>query len=510
MAARPRIAKLGASLGLCALLAAAGAAASGSLPELLERNDRAAALAAIGNGGDVNERSADGTTALHWAVHQGDLELVKQLLAHGADPNTRNDYGSTPISEAGVEGDFGIVKALLDGGADAGSPNAEGQTVLMVVARTGHVETAKLLLDHGADPNAREEWGEQTALMWAASQQQPGMIRVLLEHGAAVDARAREQNWQRKVTAEPRIKFMQNGGFTALLYAAREGCGECVKALVAGGADINLADPDGMTPLVLALYNRNFDTAGVLVEQGADVNQWDWWGRGPLYMAIELNQIPASRRGDLPSADRLSGLDVARMLLERGARVNMRLREQPPLRNEPGDRGFVDGTPDTLVINTGATALHPAAKASDDAAIKLLLEHGADPSVPNVFGITPVMAAAGVGHLYGIFKPYPTIGRFKTGAQAVATMKLLVAAGASLDVRSQQVAAEFQKKPLAGLTPAHGAAREGWSEVIQYLHDAGADIDAKTTSPDQSTPRDLAAAKGHDETVALIDKLLAR
>ena len=88
----------------------------------------------------------------------------------------------------------------------------------------------------------------------------------------------------------------------------------------------------------------------------------------------------------------------------------MRLSEQPPLRNEPGDRGFVDGTPDTLVINTGATALHPAAKASDDAAIKLLLEHGADPSVSNVFGITPVMAAAGVGHLYGIFKPTPRSG----------------------------------------------------------------------------------------------------
>jgi ankyrin repeat protein len=303
---------------------------------------------------------------------------------------------------------------------------------------------------------------------------------------------------------------MMNGGFTPLLYAAREGCGECVKRLVAGGADIDLSDPDGMTPLVLALYNRNFDTAGVLIEQGADINQWDWWGRGPLYMAIELNQVPASRRGDLPAADKLTGLDVARMLLEHGARVNMRLREQPPLRNDPGDRGFVDGTPDTLVVNTGATALHPAAKASDDAAVKLLLEYHADVSIANVFGITPVMAAAGVGHMYGIFKTSPTIGRFKTGAQAVETMKLLIAAGATLDVRSRELAAEFQKKPMAGLTPAHGAALQGWSEVIQYLHDAGAPLDEKTTSPDGSTPRDLAVAKDKAETVALIDKLLAK
>lgn len=508
MPVRPRVSKLAASLGLCALLCAAGSLAA-TLPELVERNERAAALAAIREGGDVNERSADGTTALHWAVHRGDLELVKQLLARGADANARNDYDSTPLSEAAVEGDSGIVKALLDAGADANAANAEGETALMVVARTGRVDTARLLLERGANPNAHEEWGGQTALMWAASERQPAMIRVLIEHGAAVDQFGREHVWERKVTAEPRIKMLQKGGFTPLLYAAREGCGECARELVAGGADIDLSDPDGMTPLVLALYNRNFDTAGTLIELGADVNQWDWWGRGPLYMAIELNQVPASRYGDLPSSDTLSGLDVARMLLERGARVNMRLRNQPPLRNDPGDRGFVDGTPDAMVINTGATALHPAAKASDDAAVKLLLEHGADVSIANVFGITPVMAAAGVGHLYGIFKPTPTIGRYKTGAQAVETMQLLVAAGASLDVRSGVLSAEFQRKPMAGLTPAHGAAQQGWNEVLQYLHDQGAALDTKTTTPDQSTPRDLALAREHGETVELLDRLLA-
>lgn len=507
MPMRPRLLRLAASVGLSAVLCAASALAT-TLPELVERNERAAALAAIREGADVNERSADGTTALHWAVHRGDLELVKQLLARGADANARNDYDATPLSEAAVEGDSGIVKALLDAGADANATNAEGETALMVVARTGRVDSARLLLEHGANPNAHEEWGGQSALMWAASERQPAMIRVLIEHGAAVNVHGREHDWQRKVTAEPRIKMLQKGGFTPLLYAAREACGECARELVAGGADIDLSDPDGMTPLVLALYNRNFDTAGTLIELGADVNQWDWWGRGPLYMAIELNQVPASRYGDLPSSDVLSGLDIARMLLERGARVNMRLRNQPPLRNDPGDRGFVDGTPDAMVINTGATPLHAAAKASDDAAVRLLLEHGADVSIANVFGITPVMAAAGVGHLYGIFKPTPIIGRYKTGAQAVETMKLLVAAGADLDVRTRELGAEFQRKPLAGLTPAHGAAQQGWNEVLQYLHDQGAPLDAKTTSADQSTPRDLALAKEHGATVELLDRLL--
>ena len=263
-----------------------------------------------------------------------------------------------------------------------------------------------------------------------------------------------------------------------------------------GGADIDLADPDGMTPLVLALLNRNFDTAAALIEKGADVDQWDWWGRSPLYLAIELNRVPSSRYGDLPSLDELTGLDVAQRLLERGANVNMRLKQQPPLRHEPGDRGFVDGSPDAFVINTGATALHAAAKAGDQDAIRLLLEHGAKVDLRNVFGITPFLAAAGVGRVYGIFKEYPVIGRYVTADDAVATMKLLLAAGARVDERS-----------AAGLTAAHGAARAGWTGVLRYLDELGADLGARNVA--KQTPRDLAVEADKKEVVALLDELLA-
>ena len=492
-----------------ALLAWVGAARAAPLPDSVESGNRAAALELIAAGGDVNERSADGSTALLWAAHRGDLELVTALLARGADPTLANDYGATPISAAAVEADARLIAALLDAGADVDSPNVEGQTVLMVVARTGQVDTARLLLERGARVNATEQWGGQSALMWAAAQRQPEMIGVLVEHGADVDARGRAHDWQRRVTAEPRIKIMQTGGFTPLLYAAREGCVDCVAALADGGADLDLSDPFGITPLVLALLNRHFDTAVALIERGADVNQWDWWGRSPLYVAIELNRIPDSRRGDLPAPDEHTGLDVARLLLDRGANVNMRLKHQPPLRAEPGDRGFTDGSPDVLVVSPGATALHVAAKASDDAAVELLLAHGADVGPANVFGITPVMAAAGVGHWYGIFREFPTIGRDKTGAQAVATMKLLLAAGAAIDGRTTELTLGFQRPRIAGLSAAHGAAFQGWNEVIRYLDEIGAPIDAKHTSADGATPRDVAIAEGHPETAALIDELLA-
>jgi ankyrin repeat protein len=496
-----------ASLLLCALTSASFAAES--LPELVELGQREAALRALEDGADVDARGPDGATALIWAAHQGDRELVAALLARDANPDLANDYGVTALAAAAVEADAEIIGALLTAGADVESPNAEAQTALMVVARTGRVDAARLLLERGANVNARESFGGQTALMWAAAQKQPAMIRLLLERGASVDERGIAHDWQRRVTAEPRIKIMQTGGFTPLLYAAREGCVACVEPLVAGGADVNLSDPYGMTPLVLALYNRQFDTAVELVERGADVNRWDWWGRSPLYLAIELNRIPDSRRNDLPALDRNTGLDVARLLLARGANVNMRLKHQPPLRNEPGDRGFTDGSPDVLVVSPGATALHVAAKASDDEAVTLLLEHGANVDAANVFGITPFMAAAGVGHWYGVFREFPTIGRYKTGADAVATMKLLLAAGANPGGRTNELSIGFQRPRVAGLTAAHGAAFQGWNEVIEYLHEIGEPIDAKQTSQDGATPRDVAIAEEHPEAAALIDRLLA-
>jgi ankyrin repeat protein len=490
---------------LCAL---SGASFAQTLPELVERGEREEALRLIAAGAAVDERSADNTTALHWAAHHGDLEVVKALLARGASAMLYNDYGVTALAVAAVEADPAIVDALLRAGADVEQSNHQGQTPLMVVARTGRVETAQLILARNALVNASEGFGGQTALMWAAAQKHPEMIRLLIAHGAEVDARGKVHDWQRRVTAEPRIKIMQTGGFTPLLYAARGGCVACIEPLVAGGADVDLSDPYGMTPLVLALYNRQFDTAMALIEHGADVNQWDWWGRSPLYLAIELNRIPDSRRNDLPAFDAHTGLDVARELLARGANVNMRLKHQPPLRSDPGDRGYVDGGPDVLVVSPGATALLVAAKASDDAAVQLLRANGANVEAANVFGITPVMAAAGVGHWYGVFREYPTIGRYKTGAAAVATMKLLLAAGATLGGRTTELSIGFQRPRVAGLTAAHGAAFQGWNEVIEFLHEQGEPIDAKQTSRDGATPRDVALAEGNPETAALIERLL--
>ena len=449
---------------LAAVLASSAAAADNALIDAVKAKQHEVALALIEKGADVRARDVDGTTALHYAAHYDDADLVKRLLAAGADAKAANDYGATPLSEAAVTGDPGILKALLAAGADAKATNAEGQTALMVVARTGNIEAAKLLLRSRIDVNAKEQWGGQTALMWAAAQNQPAMVKLLLEHRADVNARAVVRDWQRRVTAEGRPKDLNRGGLTPLLYAAREGCIECARELIEGGADLDLADPDGTTPLVLAILNMRFDLAAYLVKAGADIDKWDFYGQTPLYVAVDLNTLPRGGRPDLPSTDNLTGYDIAAQLLAGGANPNPQLKLRPPYRNAVFDRGG------DQVLSTGATPLLLAAKVGDTASVALLLKHNARIDIPNSDGVTPLMAAAGMGHSFN-----PTRGRFKTDAQGAECLKLLQAAGGKMDDKNEQ-----------GLTALHSAASLGWDETIKLLVDGGAQLesqDAKGMTP---------------------------
>ncbi|HSC15347.1 MAG TPA: ankyrin repeat domain-containing protein, partial [Gammaproteobacteria bacterium] len=415
-----------AALALAAFGVAATAAGQ-SLLEAAEAGEHDAALAALKEGGDVDARGPDGTTALIWAAYNDDAELVERLLAAGADANAQNEFGTSALSEAAIGGYADVIAELLKGGADANLTNPEGETPLMEVARTGNVEAATLLLDAGADVNAIELWGQQSALMWAAAQKHPQMIKLLISRGADVNARGAVRNWERKVIREPRPKDMNQGGFTPLLYAAREGCIECAKELVAGGADLDLPDPHRVTPLVMALLNLHFDMAAYLIEAGADVNKWDLYGRSPLYMAADTSTLPVQGNGSmvvLPSMDKLKAIDVARLLLEKGANVNAQLKLRPPYRNVGQDR-LADPA-----IDYGATPLLRAAKAGDVPAMKALLAAGALVDLPNAYGHTPLIVAAGATR----GRATPTRGGNYTEEQAIEAVKVLLAAGA--DVRA--------------------------------------------------------------------------
>jgi ankyrin repeat protein len=480
--------------------AAAAAPAADSLLELAEAGNSAAALALVVASTDVNAHQDDGTTALHWAAYHDDLPLLRRLLKGGARPNVANDYGSTPLAEAAERADPEAIRLLLEAGADVESPNARGQTALMTVARTDIVEAARVLVAHGANVNARESWRGQSALMWASAQSRPAMVQFLISHGADVNARETVREWPRRVTAEPRPQNRPLGGLTPLLFAAREGCAPCAVQLLKSHADLELADPEGITPLIMAVQNAQFDTAAVLIKAGANVNSWDIWGRAPLYSTVDYNTTPRGGRPDRPSADKTTALDIIDMLLKAGANPDMQLKLFPPYRSLGQDRG-ADG-----MLSVGTTPLIRAAKAGDTASVQLLLTHGAKPDLPNSLGITPLMAAAGIGST-----TIDTRARFRNEKKCLSAAQLLLAAGVDVNAVNGN-----------GQTALHGAAQSGWNSFVQLLADHGAAISAKDHFG--STPLDVAEGKVgfsgrpgvgaggevHKDTAALLTKLASR
>src|SRR5215471_7148491 len=341
----------GASVIPAAELTLVGAAESG--------NREAAMRLLSAKGSNVNAPGADGTTAIMYAAANGDLDLVRALIKAGANVKLKNQFGTSALTEAAIIGSAPIVSELLKAGADPNFRTPDGETPLMAAARSGKTDAAKALLDAGADINAKETWGGQSALMWAAAQSQADMVKFLASKGANLNDHGKVNQWERKIIQEPRPKDMNKGGFTALHYAAREGCSACVDNLLAAGADPDSEDPDRETPLLLALENMHFETAAAFVKGGADLDKWDLFGRSPVYMAADVSTLPLKGNGAmavLPSADKLSAVDVGRMLLERGANPNIQLKRRPPYRDVPQDRGG------DQMLAQGATPLLRAAR----------------------------------------------------------------------------------------------------------------------------------------------------
>jgi len=523
---------------IAVLLAGASIVSAGTFLDTVASGDHAAAMHLLSaKGADANAVGPDGATAIMYAAANGDLELVRALIRAGANVKLANQFGTSAITEAAIIGSAPIIEALLKAGADANFKTPNGETPLMAAARTGKIDAAKALLAAGANINAKETWGEQSALMWAAAQSQADMVKFLAANGANLNDHGKVNQWERKIIQEPRPKDMNKGGFTPLHYAAREGCAACVQNLLSAGADPDSEDPDRETPLLLALENMHFDTAAVLVQGGADLDKWDLFGRSPVYMAADVSTLPTKGNGAvavLPSPDKLTAVDVGRMMLEKGANPNIQLKRRPPYRDVPQDRGG-----DTMLAQ-GATPLLRAARGGDDKFVALLLEYKALVDLPSKEGITPLMAAAGVDYGARV-----TRGRNRTDQGVLATMDLLVKAGANVNARSiidrslvagrggagafgagesvgariaQQNAHRGSQMPGANAVPnqtaLHGAAEHGFDKFIEFLVANGADLSAKDATG--RTPLDIARGAGGSrggadafpKTVALLESLM--
>jgi ankyrin repeat protein len=416
------------------------------------------------------QTSADGTTPLHLAVRSNDLPAVQRLLRGGANASAANRYGVTPLSLAAENGNAEMASILLKAGADPKAMLPGGQTLLMTSARTGNADIVKMLLERGNDPNAKEKTNDETALMWAASQNHPEAVKTLLARGADANARSMAHTYKTdRFGLEGVVTILPKGNLTPLMFAARDGGPEATRALAAGGADVNLTDPDGTTALVIAITNGHYDTAAALLEAGADPNIADSAGMAALYAAVDMNTlIEIYGRPRQKITDKLTALELMTKLIDKGAKVNATLKSATLQRaHTPGDRNMGEGT----------TPLMRAARNGDAAGMRLLLARGADPNMQQRTKVTALILAAGLGRGLGVFN-----NEFSTDAQQLEAVKVLLEQKVDVNVASD-----------TGQTALHYAALS-MDAVVELLVKNGANVSAKDSQG--RTPMDMANGKG--------------
>jgi len=438
----------------------------------------------------------DGATPLMQAVYKGDVAQVKRLLAGHANVNAANAYGVDAMLLAAEASNTELIDLLLKAGAKANAANPDGETALHLVARSGNVEAAKLLLKAGAKVDARETFGGQTPLMWATARRHAPMVELLASHGADVNARSAVRDYQRVATAESRAKQLDRGGFTPLIYAARENCGACIDVLLKHKADINLPDPSGDPALSIAMMNGNWDVSKQLIEAGADVNEWDMFGQSPLHVAIGNMKM----RGDNNPLDsdeqqmQSSGRDIVKLLVDRGADPNQQQFYRAPGRNE---------------IGRGYTPFLAACASGDIEIVKLLLAHGANATLATSDGqgaiilavasrsggtANPGAVAAGAEPVVGGGYVAAVKGDAGGGPDdpTVTLIKLLAASGADVKLIAKR---HFLQRTRGGSALHYAVRTSGDKAVMAALVALGEDVNAK--DEDGLTALDYAMGRGY-------------
>jgi len=507
-------------VGALCLTAILSAAQASTVIEAARSGDKEAVRALLKQGADVNAAEGDGTTALHWAARAGDAELVQMLLYAGTNVKATTRLGAyTPLMMAAQAGHSAVVAALLTGGSDVKATSTTGTTPLMFAAQSGDPRTVTMLVEGGSDVDARETAMGQTPLMFAAAYNRVDVVKLLLARGAEIKATSKvvdltklsspeeeffrqraAQNAARAAAGGPRPpdvpgvtrQFRYNelvgtsGGFSPLHFAVRQGHAEVVTALVDAGADVNQLNPgDKSTPLVVAIVNGHFDIGNYLIDKGADPNLASDNGVAPLYATINVQWAPKALYPQ-PRAylqQQLTYLDFMKVLLEKGANPNQRLMRKVWYSGYNFDLAGVD--------EIGATPFWRAAYGGDVEAMKLLLAHGADPTIPTIKpagrprtgdgdrfniqdvsgippvpvggpAVTPLQAAAGVGYAEG----------FAANSHRYAPTGLL----AAVKYLVEETGAYVNAADHEGNTALHHAAARGDVEMIKYLVSNGADV----------------------------------
>jgi ankyrin repeat protein len=487
-------------LEMVKLLLAAGANAKaatreGAITPLLMacQNGNAALIETLLKAGsDANAVKTNGTTPLMMAAASGHADAVQTLLAHGANVNAKESaHGQTALMFAAALNRAAVIKVLMANGADASVATGVRKLERVRFDQDGNVveEKAGEKVSEKPEAAAEQDDAAQAKARGAAEASQRSDLDVLAHALAfkSVEYRlAKPSARAGDVANRPPRKvgpdFM--GGMTALLYSAREGHMDAVRALVEAGVDVNQVNGDKLSPMVTAIMNGHLDLAKYLLDRGANPNLAGLSGLTALYATVDVQWVPKTWFPQ-PSVEqeKVTYLDLMKALLNRGANVNAPIGEKLWFRSFTNDYTWVD--------TAGSTSFWRAAQSSDLPAMKLLVEHGADAKLANKAGETPLMAAAGIGWAWNwsVRAPYP----------AVDAVKYCVELGNDVNAADNR-----------GYTALHGAAFLGDNAMVNYLTAKGAKADVKSKAGDSAA--DMANGptrfgQPHPDTVTLLEKL---
>jgi uncharacterized protein len=418
-------------------------------------------------GADPNQLGPQGETPLMLAARTGNLDAIRTLLDHHADVNAKDKLrGTTALMWATEQSHPEAVKLLVERGATVGaqsefdSRNARNNLANTVKQRLH--SSFGVLGKRGPGNDGTPALPEGAAAPKTTAPKHEAPVAPTGERAvASKDAPATQPNGEDEIAAFFRRPAKKDGGgLTPLVYAARENCIECAKTLVEAGADVNQRTFYGWTPLLVATQNRHYQLAQFFLEHGANPNTANNGGWTPLYLATDNRNIEG---GDYPvRAPDMDHLDFIKLLIAKGANVNARICGVESTPEECTGDSTETRTNFTMqwLFEDGATPFLRAAQSGDVELMKLLLAHGADPKIFTAHNVTPLAVASGIGWVEGVTYEW-------SPEENLEAIKMCLELGIDPNVPDDE-----------GRTALHGAAHKGRLDVIQMLVDHGANLNA--------------------------------